>query len=117
MADNWRSNACHRFSDGPPSNTQAVYFIITTIRNHFNSDRTIIVDSQVVYYEPDENELSEAEEWFQAHKDQIVGVDCGLILCFLSGQWNMVSLDRKNSRMGANEIGQEWLVSSWIMNR
>lgn len=87
------------------------------LKNRSRSIKTIITDPNEVYIDPTGSELKDLEDWFLNNVDNLTGAESGLQICFLADTWNMISFDRSDSSMGANEIGQEWIVDTLFWNR
>lgn len=70
-----------------------------------------------VYNEPTKDRLAALETWFLSNVDHFIGSETGIHLSFLAETWNMVSIDQGNPGIGANQIGQQWIVDTWFYNR
>lgn len=96
---------------------QSQFFILKLLQNHSRGQRTFIIDPDEVYIDPVGVEFVILEKWFLDNVDNFIGQESGLPLSFLAGTWNMMSLDRNNSALGANDVGQEWIVDTFFWNR
>lgn len=116
-ADNWRTNKCHKFTNGPPSNSQAQFFLLKLLQNHLGGQKTIITDKKEVYINPVAGELVVLQNWFLENAANFIGQESGMPISFLAGTYNTMSFDRGSSDMGANEVGQEWILDIYFWNR
>ncbi|KAJ3025357.1 UNVERIFIED_CONTAM: hypothetical protein HDU68_007224 [Siphonaria sp. JEL0065] len=65
-----------------------------------------------------DEEFEELKDWFLEHVDLIDGAETSQRLVFLADSGlDQASMDRRYSNLGADEIGQEWLLDGEGWNR
>ncbi|KAJ3026493.1 UNVERIFIED_CONTAM: hypothetical protein HDU68_005571, partial [Siphonaria sp. JEL0065] len=126
-ADNWRNNKCHAFSQGEwneglqkfvPNSCIAQYFFLRLIHARAEARHFVIRSLDDIHQVPTNVEFKELKAWFLEHVDSILGAETLRRLVFLSDAGlDQASMDQRYSNLGADEIGQEWVLDGEGWNR
>ena len=117
MAESWRTNVKHRFLLNRPDNFTAQCFLLRLIRLGASGKRFVVRDSRDVHITLSSEQYEEHVEWFRRNFELIVGTESGILLKFISGQFEQFSPDRWYSSKACDEIGQEWNCDCYGYNR
>ncbi|KAJ3002717.1 UNVERIFIED_CONTAM: hypothetical protein HDU68_006079, partial [Siphonaria sp. JEL0065] len=126
-ADNWRNNKCHKFSVGEwneksqklvPNSRIAQHFFLRLIRSRSEGCRFVVRSLNDVHQVPTDEDFETLKDWFIQHADLIDGAETLRRLVFLADSGlDQASMDRRFSNLGADEIGQEWVLDGEGWNR